>query len=239
MPTDQPTVTFLSDYGLHDEFVGVCHAVIARIAPLAILLLGGVICGGGSENAPVNALIALVLLFVAATGLHVRLHALRPPAEQLTGFYLSMSLGGALGGVFAGLLAPILFDWTYEYPLLILAAGMMVPQRAVIGLARRYARWLVIGVMVAVAAIVALGVHGEMVPHGVTALCTVGSIHLQFASVLRPVGVLAGTSMPPLLSQVPPPFLATLCNQVPSSSFLRANPAFNPDSRIRPASRLI
>ena len=28
-------VTFLSDYGLDDEFVGVCHAVIARIAPEA------------------------------------------------------------------------------------------------------------------------------------------------------------------------------------------------------------
>src|SRR3954449_13015018 len=28
-------VTFLSDYGLADEFVGVCHAVIARIAPEA------------------------------------------------------------------------------------------------------------------------------------------------------------------------------------------------------------
>jgi S-adenosylmethionine hydrolase len=27
------TVTFLSDYGLTDDFVGVCHAVIARIAP--------------------------------------------------------------------------------------------------------------------------------------------------------------------------------------------------------------
>lgn len=27
------TVTFLSDYGLGDDFVGVCHAVIARIAP--------------------------------------------------------------------------------------------------------------------------------------------------------------------------------------------------------------
>ena len=26
---------FLSDYGLHDEFVGLCHAVIARIAPRA------------------------------------------------------------------------------------------------------------------------------------------------------------------------------------------------------------
>jgi S-adenosylmethionine hydrolase len=27
------TITFLSDYGLDDEFVGVCHGVIARIAP--------------------------------------------------------------------------------------------------------------------------------------------------------------------------------------------------------------
>jgi S-adenosylmethionine hydrolase len=28
-----PTITFLSDYGLDDDFVGVCHGVIARIAP--------------------------------------------------------------------------------------------------------------------------------------------------------------------------------------------------------------
>src|SRR5215213_7592698 len=26
-------ITFLSDYGHHDDFVGVCHGVIARIAP--------------------------------------------------------------------------------------------------------------------------------------------------------------------------------------------------------------
>src|SRR3954465_11800174 len=28
-----PVLTFLSDYGLLDEFVGVCHGVIARLAP--------------------------------------------------------------------------------------------------------------------------------------------------------------------------------------------------------------
>src|SRR4051794_41261345 len=28
-----PVLTFLSDYGLLDEFVGVCHGVVARIAP--------------------------------------------------------------------------------------------------------------------------------------------------------------------------------------------------------------
>ncbi len=31
----EPIVTFLSDYGLGDEFVGVCHAVIARRCPQA------------------------------------------------------------------------------------------------------------------------------------------------------------------------------------------------------------
>jgi|SRR5579875_1380779 len=30
-----PVITFLSDYGLADEFVGVCHGVIARICPQA------------------------------------------------------------------------------------------------------------------------------------------------------------------------------------------------------------
>src|ERR671937_3152681 len=30
-----PVITFLSDYGLHDDFVGVCHGVIATICPQA------------------------------------------------------------------------------------------------------------------------------------------------------------------------------------------------------------
>lgn len=35
MPSSPATITFASDYGLADVFVGVCHAVIARIAPAA------------------------------------------------------------------------------------------------------------------------------------------------------------------------------------------------------------
>ena len=30
-----PVITFLSDYGLDDDFVGVCHGVIATICPQA------------------------------------------------------------------------------------------------------------------------------------------------------------------------------------------------------------
>lgn len=35
MRSDQPFITFLSDYGLQDEFVGVCHGVIAQRCPTA------------------------------------------------------------------------------------------------------------------------------------------------------------------------------------------------------------
>src|SRR5262249_23086192 len=34
-PMTAPLITFLSDYGLEDEFAGVCHAVIAGICPEA------------------------------------------------------------------------------------------------------------------------------------------------------------------------------------------------------------
>jgi S-adenosylmethionine hydrolase len=33
-----PVITFLSDYGLSDEFVGVCHGVIATRAPRARII---------------------------------------------------------------------------------------------------------------------------------------------------------------------------------------------------------
>lgn len=35
MTDSGPVITFLSDYGLQDDFVGVCHGVIARICPEA------------------------------------------------------------------------------------------------------------------------------------------------------------------------------------------------------------
>jgi len=102
--------------------------VLTRIAPMTILLFGGVMMGGYQAVPWVNLLVALLLLFMASVALHTALYRLRPSPERLTGFYLAMAAGGALGGVFAGLVAPVVFDWTYEFPLLVLAAGALVPQ---------------------------------------------------------------------------------------------------------------
>jgi hypothetical protein len=109
---------------------------ITRMAPITILLFGGVIMGGYQQRPWFNLGVALALLFVVSVALHTTMYRRRPSPDQLTGFYLAMSAGGALGGVFAGLVAPVVFDWTYEYPLLILAAGALVPQTYLLGLFR-------------------------------------------------------------------------------------------------------
>jgi hypothetical protein len=114
------TVAFAANRDLAD--------FLTRVSPVTILLFGGVIMGGYNERPFFSAAIALTLLFMISVALHTALYRQRPAPDRLTGFYLAMSAGGALGGVFAGLVAPIMFDWTYEYPLLILAAGLLVPQ---------------------------------------------------------------------------------------------------------------
>ena len=53
---------------------------------------------------------------------------------------LVMSAGGALGGLFTALVAPLVFDWTWEHPLLILAAAALLPLGAVVRPARALVR---------------------------------------------------------------------------------------------------
>ena len=102
--------------------------LLTSSAPVTIVLFGGVLMGSFAERATFGAVTALILLFMISVALHTQLYRLRPEPARLTGFYLAMSFGGALGGMFAGLIAPTLFDWTWEYPLLIFAAGVLVPQ---------------------------------------------------------------------------------------------------------------
>lgn len=49
-------------------------------------------------------------LFVIAMVCHGELNRLKPASRYLTGFYLMISLGGALGGVFVALIAPVIFN---------------------------------------------------------------------------------------------------------------------------------
>jgi hypothetical protein len=60
----------------------------------------------------------LLAFFIIALAGHGELARTRPPARQLTIFYLALSFGGMVGGLFAGLVAPYAFSWVAEYPIL-------------------------------------------------------------------------------------------------------------------------
>lgn len=72
--------------------------------------------------------IALLGLFVIAMVAHGQLAARRPHVSRLTEFYLLMSLGGVLGGSFNALFAPVVFDTVLEYPIMLIAALLLLPR---------------------------------------------------------------------------------------------------------------
>jgi spermidine synthase/lipoprotein signal peptidase len=102
--------------------------VIVAVAPLFLLVAGGFAFSGGSDQPFFTATLGLLLLFIIAVALHAEMYRRRPEPAHLTAFYLAMALGGVLGGMFCAILAPTLFDWAYEHPILIVAAALLMPQ---------------------------------------------------------------------------------------------------------------
>jgi len=92
------------------------------LAPAAVTLLWVPI--GSVGGWPLVPLVALEWggLAIIATALHGRLAQDRPPAERLTEFYLTQSVGGVTGGAFVAVVAPMVFPSVWEYPILLAAA---------------------------------------------------------------------------------------------------------------------
>ena len=65
-------------------------------------------------NMAVEGAVYLGTLFVGCMVCHGEVYRLRPEANRLTGYYLSLSAGGAAGGIFVALLAPMLFPHYFE-----------------------------------------------------------------------------------------------------------------------------
>ncbi|MCA0903479.1 spermidine synthase [Qipengyuania aquimaris] len=96
-------------------------------APVLVPLCAALSIGEKADLGVTAGIATIVLLFIGAIALHARLYSLRPPASELTRFYLFMSLGGVIGGAFTALFAPVLFDWTWEHPILIIALVALLP----------------------------------------------------------------------------------------------------------------
>ena len=99
-------------------------SLIAIVAPYLLVPAALALFIGQRLPLTITAAILLAALFAIAVACHLRIYQSRPEPRQLTGFYLAVAIGGALGGIFCALVAPLIFDWTYEYPLLLFAAAI-------------------------------------------------------------------------------------------------------------------
>jgi predicted O-methyltransferase YrrM len=105
----------------------ISHALVLRLLPYVLAPLAISVFGSGKTYWFANVLLNLAAFTLIALACHGEAYRLRPASSRLTEFYLWTSFGGVLGGVFAGIAAPHLFNYTYEYPILIVAALVVLP----------------------------------------------------------------------------------------------------------------
>src|SRR5262249_39737491 len=98
------------------------HRAFALALPITLLILVGT-----GPTRWLQLALHLGLFFAAAMVCHGELARDRPPVTHLTKFYLLMSFGGVLGGSFNALVAPSLFSSIVEYPLMMVAACLLLP----------------------------------------------------------------------------------------------------------------
>ncbi len=101
-------------------------SAITRLSPIFVLGLAlmGVFASQLGPTASIS--FQVFLFFMVALGCHSRLATARPAADRLTQFYLLMSLGGALGGAAVALVAPVVFNWVFEHPILIALSALLL-----------------------------------------------------------------------------------------------------------------
>ncbi len=128
---------------------------VITVAPLILMIGGGVAFAAAATMPWFYASIGLLLLFTVSVALHAMLYERRPAPEALTGFYLAMSAGGVLGGIFCALVAPVVFDWAYEHPLLIVAAGLLVAREPLFAVTARIP-WRIAFILALVAVLASL-----------------------------------------------------------------------------------
>jgi hypothetical protein len=123
-----PLGLYLLSFSIAFASRSVIADTIERAFALVIVVAAGMVSVAGTLHPLLAGGMDLLLLFVVSVTLHRELYRRRPDPSRLTGFYLAMSFGGVVGGAFCALVAPMLFDWVYEYPLLILLAGIAAPR---------------------------------------------------------------------------------------------------------------
>lgn len=98
-----------------------------RLLPVALGALAYAIADGSTIK-EIRVMIPLFTgaLFICCMVCHGELSRLKPAPDHLTGFYLMISVGGAIGGLFVALIAPYVFNALYELPVAICVCALAV-----------------------------------------------------------------------------------------------------------------
>jgi spermidine synthase len=164
---------------------------LSGVAALILILCGGPAFAESARQPILYAALGLVMLFVISVALHTALFNRRPDPSQLTAFYLAMSVGGVVGGLFCALIAPLIFDWGYEHPILIVIASLLVTHRPLFGWTNRlwshprHARLLrtALPLLAIVISMVAQNMFGGTPNIWVKALCALAIIDLTIIAL--------------------------------------------------------
>ena len=103
------------------------HLFATLLMPVFVLLLAFLVTSHVPAKFGLQLLLHMATFFVVGLVCHGELAKDRPSTKHLTNFYLLMSLGGMLGGLFNALVAPIVFTFTSEYPITLVAACFLLP----------------------------------------------------------------------------------------------------------------
>lgn len=114
-----PLAVYLLSFIICFESPRLYHRAV--FVPLLIASLGFMAYRLGPDHGRLDLRLVIALmaasLFVCCMACHGELVRLKPDPRYLTGFYVTISFGGAAGGLFAGLLAPNVFHAYYEFPI--------------------------------------------------------------------------------------------------------------------------
>jgi hypothetical protein len=189
------------------------HDWMVAIEPMFIVALVGIMVLDIRQYVLALLVLNVVAFFIITLVCHGELSRSRPAAQHLTAFYMWMSAGGVIGGIFAGLIAPNVFSWVLEYPLLIVLAILCRPGLEMPSDTRTRLLWL--GAAAVVAVVAFPGLTERYVTDEKTFNWTIGAML-----------VMAG-----LVSREPLPFAAVI-----AVVFVIGN-AYRPDSEVRETMR--
>lgn len=182
-------LTFVLTFTGRTIFKGAWLTQFAQLSiVLGICIFAGVT---GAYLGPVQALMLIVAFFAVALWAHRRLYELRPSAGQLTTFYVTMSVGGALGGLFNSILAPLAFSDLVEGTMTLVAALVLVFQPMLNLTARTFARAVAAGTVSGALATVATLAAGAGTTPLIAAMTAAAGVAVVLCRAHRGAAILA------------------------------------------------